>query len=248
MKVGIFLIHGFMEDAELTFKELKHSLNKFGLTDYLAVSLQGHGNTENINRFNCAKCLKKVCEQYQQFKLKYDLVYLIGVSAGGTISTYLAKQYGADKLVLVSPMFEYDGTSIWYQDNMNYRKKNSRFKIFNSKNDYKLENTSRFVEIGKKSYGLPENRNFLEVKEKVYLNFAKLIKHINKKVDKIDTPTRIYHADSDEMVPLDSSLSILKKIKSKDKKMIVISGEYHRILSSEINQKVFNEIGQFFNL
>ncbi len=255
-KVGLFCVHGFLEDGEHSFHYVKKALDSHNISNYVLTDLQGHSPNEDINSFNYKKCLLKVETEYQEFKSGYDEVYLLGFSMGGVIATHLSSKYGSNKLVLVSPAFKYGQSSQFARDFvslMNKTKKDETFpslmELLSFNREDRLNKIQEFVNEEYRELGA-SYENFIyrlsKLKPLTFLNFTRLVASVKKKLKLENVPTRIYHAEFDELVPVGASLYIFEKIKAQDKRLTLVAGVHHRILASHIRNDIIEEILDFF--
>lgn len=256
--VGFFAVHGFLESGDISFGKLKHKLKKNNIPNFYAVDLHAHSEAENINDFNFTTCIEQVEKEYVAYKFKYSKIYLIGFSMGGVIASHLASKYGADKLVLVSPAFKYGGTKRVTSGIINFFKNekdaNSTMVEFLS-SKLKQEDIDEFVNnyLSESSDGDPDEKllkiQFMKklgkVKIGVFTNFAKLVSFVRKNLKGIDIPTRIYHSNTDELIPLEAAQIIFDHIISEDKRLTILTATEHRILASKHRESIMNEILMF---
>jgi carboxylesterase len=257
-KVGLFAVHGFMENGMMSFRNLSVVLDSMK-KDYYLTNLQGHRDNENINEFNYEKCLKEVEAEYVNFKMNYDEVMLIGFSMGGAIAAHLASKYGATKLVLVSAALKYGGTKRITTQALNMVKK-----AFGKNDD---RGAAQFLmdtinlskeEIGKLANDLLEDyqknkfdkeraaKNLSEAKIGVFMNFMKLISTVRDNLGWLDMPTRIYQSTDDELIPIESGYDALEKCTHLDRKLIILNKTKHGIMNSELRSYVIKDIVDFF--
>ncbi|QVK20610.1 alpha/beta fold hydrolase [Mycoplasmatota bacterium] len=249
-EVGLFCVHGFMEDGQTTFRYFAEFLKNNGIYDYYLTNLQGHGLGENINHFNYRKCIEQVEKEFIEYKENYKKVFIIGFSMGGVIASYLASKFGADKLVLISPAFKYGQGSQVLKD-LIHMVSNEDFpklgELLKADHEGRVNKVQNFINNEYKDKG-SSYVNFVDRISKVtvgpFINFTRLVSRLKKKID-LDIPVRIYHAEFDELVPLQSSVFIFKKIHSNDKRLVLLSGVGHRILSSNYKSLIFEEIYDF---
>ncbi|XMB85696.1 alpha/beta fold hydrolase [Mycoplasmatota bacterium WC44] len=254
-KKGIFCVHGFLENGLTSYIHFADYLYESGVYDYYLTDLQGHSIDEDINTFNYLKCIEKVTEEYKAYLTQYEEVYLIGFSMGGVIASYLASEFGCKKLVLVSPAFKYGQGSQILKDvihMLHVAKEDENFsfrELIKADTNQRKRSIQNYIDSAYGSKG-SSYENFMERLNKVnpttFINFTRLVAKLRKKINITDLPVRIYHAEFDELVPLQSSLYIFNKIKSDNKRLILMSGVHHRILSSNVKNEVFEEILKFF--
>jgi carboxylesterase len=248
MKKGLFCIHGFLEDSRTSYDYLATILDSRQIDDYYLADVQGHSIEEDINTFDYQKAIADIEQQYIEYKKIHDEVYLIGFSMGGVLAAHLANKYSADKMVLIAPAFKYGNGSQLAKDMFKLLKSigkgnelpKTREEFKNMLVDYAKQN----FPDGGSSYERFVTR-FENLKMLTFLNFTKLVKHINKDLKSIDVPTLIFQSDKDELVPLESAFYIFKKISNKHKRIVVLSHVKHRILGSEVKDEVIGDIIRF---
>jgi len=254
-KIGMFIIHGFLGNSTTGFGDLPEILDKNKIKFYMP-QLQGHGYNDDINTFDYKECLNKVEVEYQMFKKNFDKVYLMGFSMGGVIAGHLANLYGADKLVLISPAYKYGGGSkitskisdffkahkVKNEDEMadaldkNLSKKDAEKLI----SDFMGEEPSDKIDLKGDYAG-----KLKKIKISVFTNFMRLVSTVKKGLNPIDTPTRIYISEHDDIVPVDSAFYIFDKISSTDKRITILTKVGHRVLMSELREEIITEIIKF---
>jgi carboxylesterase len=257
-RVGLFAVHGFMENGRISFGNLANVLDQ-NKKEYYLTNLQGHRDNENINEFDYEKCLREVEAEYIDFKSKYDDVMLIGFSMGGAIAAHLASKYGATKLVLVSAAIRYGGTKRITTQALNIVKK-----AFGKNND---QGAAQFlmdtVNMTKDqiqsladdllaSYQKNKEdkartaKNLSEAKIGVFINFTKLISEVRDNLGWLDMPVRIYQSTDDELIPIESGYDALEKCTNLDRKLIILNKTKHGIMNSQLKDFVLKDIYEFF--
>lgn len=254
-KVGLFCVHGFLEDGEQSFHYLKEALKRNNISNYYLTDLQGHSVEEDINTFNYKICIAQLEEEYKEFKSRHDITYVIGFSMGGVLASHLASHLGADKLVLVSPAFKYGQSTQIARDFvslMNRSREDESFpgfrELMNFKSEDRITKIQEFINEEFKDLG-SSYENFMyrlsRLKMSTFLNFTRLVATVKRNLVLEDIPTRIYHAEFDELVPVAASLYVFGKVNSLDKRLTLVAGVHHRILASNIRDEIIEEILQF---
>lgn len=257
MSIGLFCVHGFLEDGQTSFQYLIERLERYGIQEYYTPNLQGHGPNEKIETFNYKLCLDQVEKEYIKYASEFDQMYIIGFSMGGVIAAHLASKFGCEKLVMVSPAFKYGNQLQVVTDFGEMLKGAIESEQFPSirtllKHDHQTRKeiihdyvNREFMDRGA-SY-----ENFLDrlsrIKPIMFLNFTRLVSTVRRQL-KFDEKmsARIYQAEKDELIPVSGSLYILHKIPSRNKRLIVLSGVRHRILSAPtVRDEIIEEIIQY---
>jgi carboxylesterase len=255
MKKGIFCIHGFLDNGNSTYSYFKMILEQYGIKDYHFTSIQGHGPNENINDFFYMEALDKVEKEYQAFKKNYDEVVLLGFSMGGAIAIHLAGKYGANRVALVAPALKYINMRQIIKDMAQLIKLMAKDEAFPSVGDI-FKGRSSISELMKKiteeQIGSPDEsydnllKNIKSATPLVYMNFTNLINRINEELpEKLTMPVIIFISENDNLVPMDSAFYVFNKVDNKEKKLVVIAGAKHKILSSPAKERVSKEIIEY---
>jgi esterase/lipase len=248
-KPSIFLVHGFLESANETYGEFLEKLDNKKYT-YQAVDLVGHGDDEYKN-FKYKDCITDVVNKYEEFVSSNDDIILIGFSMGGVIASYLATIHKPKKLILLSPAFQYVARSQMRTDVYSITKgylKHIQPNIFDflspeqfNKDLLEIIN-STFSEdvIFKKVFEMNDNIGF-----DMLLNFMLLVEDLKRKIKSITCDTLVYHGELDELVPIQASLEIYRKIDTRNKRLIILPKVYHRLMQSSLRHELHNEIFKY---
>jgi carboxylesterase len=258
-KIGLFGVHGFMENGRISFKTITPILEKMKV-DFQFLDIQGHGDDEDINSFDHDLVFKKIEKEYLEFKKNYKEVMLIGYSMGGAIAAHLASKYGATKLVLVSAALKYGGTKRLTAQALNIVKK--ALSKESSANKSAAEFLEQNINMGKEdikkladdlmeSYNVNRQKGTHEdkvskAKVGVFMEFTKLIADIRTNLGWLDMPVRIYQSTDDELVPIDSAYYALELCTNPDRKVIILNKTRHGIMNSSLKEYVLKEIIEFF--
>lgn len=144
-------------------------------------------------------------------------VILVGFSMGGVIASYCASKPNVDKLVLISPAFEYFNLS-------------NASTVISSLFENKEEDTSPYPEV-------PTNFT---------TTFTSLVDNCKIAVEDIQVPTLLVHGNEDDVIMVSSSRRFFKKIPTSDKFLLVLEGVSHQVLSHPTASKIVLENIQLF--
>lgn len=148
---------------------------------------------------------KKVVDHYIQADRE---VYLLGFSMGGVIASYLAAiQPSVKKLILIAPAFNY-----LHVDTITSVITKGAQSLFTSDRDKKSD---------------------IEVPRSFYNAFVDVVKHLKKYIHEVSCPVLLLHGDEDEVIPVRSSTWAFDKIPHTQKKLIILHGGHHRLLTDE---------------
>jgi carboxylesterase len=258
IKIGLFLIHGYLSDPEISYPDLAKILDKNKIENYYFPLIQGHGKGINANTFNYKEAIEKIENEYLLFRMKYDIVYIVGFSMGGALAFYLAEKFSAEKIVLLAPSLKYGGDNRLLSkvgESLKSSKEDELAKDVMKralKNDIETkEILEKFLRDNSGDGAVDYKRDFEErlghLKVSVFLNFMKLISFIRRATDKtiLDIPARLYISENDDLVPLAGPMYAFERIEHDDKKLVVFSGVKHRILMSKLKKEIIEDMLKF---
>ena len=257
-KIGLFIIHGYLSNPEVSFMGLKEILIKNKIDGYYFATVQGHGVGVDPNTFNYQKAIDLIEAEYKLFSVDYDVIYIMGFSMGGALATYLAAIYGADKLVLLAPALKYGGDNRLLDKIGSFMKSSKEEEesasdlMTKTLGDAEAKNLIMdFVNSSDGDGGTDYKKEFNErlgkLKISVFVNFVKLISRIGKDIknSKIYCPARIYISENDDLVPLEGALYAFNRVTSTDKQLKVYSGVKHRLLASSLRKEIIEDFIKF---
>ena len=217
LRKAVLIIHGF---AGGTYDEenLANCLEKSSKLDVYSFTLPGHEKYS----FKTVKYQKWIAESENQLKKLIDYgykdIYVVGHSMGGVIATYLASKYKeVKKLVLAAPAFTY----LTFGENSNTLDKVKSAFIAIREND-KDEILTRFLKLPLTSIN----------------EFVKLINTYSDSYKKVSIPILILHGKEDTIVPVESSINVYEKLKSKNKKLILLDNESHDLFRNDASPAI----------
>lgn len=102
---GVFLIHGFTgSPAEMIPFAKKFEEKNFSV---YCPRLAGHGtDIKDFTNSTMEEWYRSALDQYLEFKSKVKKVYLLGLSLGGQIATYISFIAGCEKMALFSTPYD----------------------------------------------------------------------------------------------------------------------------------------------
>lgn len=229
-RIGAFFIHGFM-GYPTDFGNIPSKLEKLNVDTKLII-LPGHGEDENVALYSWKNWLSYAEKSYLDYKAKFDVVFLIGFSMGGTIATYLASKYGCDKLVLIAPAYLYLNPIQHVKD----------IKLAIHKRIFKVNEIKNMIV---EKYGYRDVTK--KIKIKTYLDFISITKYCIRNSGCLNMPARLFHGDKDEIVPIKSSMNALKRFTNNDIKLHVIPYGSHMLLLGPKGNEVASMVAEFLN-
>lgn len=226
MKRAIFLIHGFNENIDKTFKSFLANTDFKGY-DIIKHTVLGHDKESN---FAYNEELELLDAKFSKVVSSYKEIYIIGFSMGGVLATHLAYNYRVTKLILIAPAFKYLINSNFFTVAQSILKEC----IHNAKSIPDARRVmDEYLHNHYESKDLIFREHKLEHADEVdaLLNFILLVRHIIEEVNEIHVPTLILHGEKDELIPIESSLHIYNKITTDDKHLLILPNCYHRVLN-----------------
>jgi len=223
---GVLLIHGFTgTPSEMRF--LGEFLRDKGYT-VKGILLKGHGTTlDDMRKCSYRDWIRGTVEGYKSLKQECDEGFAVGLSMGGLLSLYLARNYDIKGAAALSTPIRIHGRAA----------------------------ALAFIEKNFRTYILrkPEKRNINIISyDKSPLisvhNLFKLIRYIKENLQYIKKPVLIMQSYRDKTVSPLSANIIYNNIGSKDKSIIYLHGSGHVITCDNEKEQVFKEIYNFIKI
>lgn len=220
---GIMLIHGFTgTPSEVRY--MGEYLRNKGYT-VKGILLRGHGTTpEDMKKCGYRDWIRGAVEGYKALKQECDEVFAVGLSMGGLLALYLARNYDVRGVAALSAPIRIHG---------------------------RLAALS-FVERHFKTYILrnPEKKdiNIISYDKSPIIsvhNLFKLIRYVKANLRYIEKPVLVMQSYADRTVSPMSANIIYNNIGSKDKSIIYLRNSGHVITCDEEKEQVFEEVYNF---
>jgi carboxylesterase len=220
---GILLIHGFTgTPSEVRF--LGEFLRDKGFT-VKGILLKGHGTTpDDMRKFGYRDWISGAVEGYKSLKQECDEVFAVGLSMGGLLSLYLARNYDVRGVAALSAPIRIHGRLAA----LAFIEKN--FKTYILRNPDKKD-------INIISY---DKSPIVSVN-----SLFKLIRYIKASLKFIDKPVLIMQSYGDRTVSPLSANIIYNNIGSKDKSIVYLHKSGHLITCDNEKELVFAEVYNF---
>ncbi len=233
--IGVFLVHGFTGSPAEMIPFAKKFENK-NISVYCP-RLAGHGtDIKDFVNTTVEQWYQSAFDQYLEFKSKVKKTYLIGLSLGGQIATYLSYIAGCEKIAIFSTPYDLPDTK------MKYAKFISFFIKKIKKNEKK---PAVFDENGRKLMVNYDNYPFYYTKP-IY-QLYKSFKLFHYYIKKINSPLLIVQSKLDPVSSFKSPQKIFNKSKScKTKQMKYLEKSSHVITLDYEADKLFNITCDFF--
>ncbi len=234
-KIGIFLIHGFTGSPAEMIPFAKRFESK-NISVYCP-RLAGHGtNIDDFNSSTVDQWYQSALDQYLEFKSRVKTTYIIGLSLGGQIATYLSYMAGCEKLALFSTPYDIP------DNKMKYAKLIS---IFVKKIKKKEEKPAIFDEKARKLLLNYDNYPYYYLKpvSQLYKSF----KYFHHYIKKTFAPLLIVQSELDPVSSFKSPQKIFNKSKSsKIKQMKYLKKSSHVITLDYEADELFSITYDFF--
>lgn len=204
----------------------------------IAPRYPGHGAKGKVMSSYGWQDWYKVAEtEYLDLSKKYDEVYVLGFSTGGTLTLKLAEKYNIKKIILLSP-FIYISYK-WYYI---LRPETYLTTVGSFINDWPADMTLVHINdpVARSKYVRGDYFSF-----KATRSALELINNVKNDIDKIKSPVLIIHSKGDETTDYTGSEYLYKNIGSTDKKFITLNKSNHIVGLDYEKRKVFREIKNF---
>ncbi len=233
--IGVFLIHGFTGSPAEMIPFAKKFEEK-GLSVYCP-RLAGHGtNIEDFIKSTVEQWYQSAFDQYLEFKKKVKKIYIIGLSLGGQIATYLSYIVGCEKLALFSTPYDIPDSKM----------KNAKFiSIFIKKIKKKESKPAVFDEKARKLMVNYDSVPYHYIKpiSELYKSFKMFHYYIRK----TKSPMLIIQSELDSVSSFKSPQKIFNRSKSsKIKQMKYLKKSSHVITLDYEADELFSYVYDFF--
>ena len=207
-RAGILVSHGFTGTTQ-SMRPLGEAYAKAGYT-VCGPRLKGHGtHYEDMEQTTYEDWIDSVEEGYQWLKERCDIIFVTGLSMGGTLTLYMAETY--PDIQGIVPI-------------------NAAIDI-----PVMADGAAHRAELPRYLDAIGSDIKNPEVKELAYektpvaslLQIVKLMEKVRADLHKITCPALILVSEEDHVVPPDNSRLILEKISSAEKELVSLKNSYH---------------------
>jgi carboxylesterase len=215
---AVMLIHGYT-GIPGHYQFLAEQVNKAGFAVF-APRLPGHGtNREDFLRSSYRDWLLRCRNLYTELKQKHTSVAIGGLSMGGSIALILAAQYKPEKLLLYAP-------AITLKQKIAYFSPFLKYIIPRTRSGYKEEHEDPDTQFLAEQYWHYHETGMIASVEK-------LRKMAFKSLPDITSDTAVFVSLRDNTVPVKAADIILRKIRSENKKKILLNNSSHLLVKDE---------------
>ncbi|MCX8058219.1 MAG: alpha/beta fold hydrolase [Spirochaetes bacterium] len=231
---GIILFHGYSgSPSEMLI--LAKKFEDRGISVYCP-RLTGHGtNFQDFEDTKMQDWFRCATDAYLEFSKRVKNVYLVGLSMGGILSSYLAYLFNIEKIALLATPYDYPDKKFKYL--WLIKPFFNRIKQPNSAPALNNLNNKNYLIYYKDYYSI---KSLIELKKTINF-FRKILKKV--KADSI-----IFHSEKDKIVSYRSPQMIYNKIGSKRKQLIYLKKSNHVLSLDYEVDIIFDNICSFFNI
>jgi len=233
--IGVFLVHGFTgSPAEMV--PFARRFEEKGFSVYCP-RLAGHGTViKDFENSTVDQWYQSAYDQYLEFKSRVKKTYLIGLSLGGQIATYLSYIVGCEKLALLSTPYDIPDKKMKYAKFLSF---------FIKKIKTADEKPSVFSETGSKLMVNYSDSPYYYTKT-IY-QLYKSFKFFHYYIKKTNVPIFISQSELDPVSSFKSPQKIFNKSKaSKIKQLKYLKKSSHVITLDYEAEELFSMIYDFF--
>ncbi|MFE8701379.1 alpha/beta hydrolase [Cytobacillus sp. FJAT-54145] len=205
-KIGILVSHGFTGSTQ-SMRPLGEAYAKAGYT-VCGPRLKGHGtHYEDMEQTTHEDWIVSVEEGYQWLKERCDIIFVTGLSMGGTLTLYMAEKYESIKgIIPINAAVELpDLAAVQNLDGV------------------------RFLDAIGSDIKNPEIKELAYEKTPVKSvgELVQLMEKVKGNLHKVTCPTLIFVSEEDHVVPPSNSNLIYENIASDQKQLITLNESYH---------------------
>lgn len=207
--VGVLVIHGFTGSTQ-SMHYLGKRIAEQGYTVY-GPRLTGHGtHQEDMEKATFKDWINDVEAALKKLKETCSIIFVAGLSMGGTLTLYLAERYPEIAGIMpINAAIDLPGMNGYYGEIAN--------------------GSERFVDgIGSdiKKDGI-EELAYAQTPVKSMGELLELMDLVRKDLGEIAAPALLFSSTVDNVVPPVNSKEIYKSISSDDRKIIYLENSYH---------------------
>ncbi|PLT32917.1 carboxylesterase [Bacillus sp. V5-8f] len=204
-KVGILVSHGFTGSTQ-SMRPLGEAYAKAGYT-VCGPRLKGHGtHYEDMEITTYQDWIVSVEEGYQWLKERCEVIFVTGLSMGGTLTLYLAENHPEIKAIIpINAAIEIDNMAA---------AQNVEVRFLDA-----IGSDIKKPEVIELAYEKTPVRSIGEI--------VKLMGQVKGDLKKITCPALIFVSREDHVVPPDNSQIIYEQISSQEKRIVHLDNSYH---------------------
>lgn len=232
-ELGMVMSHGY-KSAPKEMAELAQFVHTLGVNVY-CIRMDGHGTVpEDLKGSSYVHWIDSFNRGFAAMRLISRKLYLCGFSAGGVLALIAAasKQHKVDGLICINTAIKFDDMRFNYLlPTMGVI--SSWLSHINTKIEY-IQDTPENPDV---NYSEHHIRSIMELK--------KLIDFAYPLLKKVTAKTLIIQGDQDPVVNPKGADLIYERIKSEQKRKVIIEAKEHVILNSKHYEQIFGAIREF---
>ncbi|MCI1593032.1 MULTISPECIES: alpha/beta hydrolase [Heyndrickxia] len=225
-RIGILVSHGFTGTTQ-SMKPLGEAYAEKGYT-VCVPRLLGHGTHYlDMEASTYRDWVKSIEEGYHWLKERCDIIFVTGLSMGGTLTLYMAETYPDIKgIIPINAAIDIPMMA-----------------------DVAAQSEVRFLDAIGSDIKKPNVKELAYEKTptKSIQQIVQLMKVVKEDLSKVTCPTLIFVSKEDHVVPPDNSQLIFEHISSKEKELIELKNSYHVATLDNDQQIIIENTLQFIN-
>jgi len=230
---GLVFSHGYMA-APAEAKDLAHYLFDKGINIYVP-RLRGHGSApealKNITEMDWESDFERTFTAMRQV---CDKVFIGGFSTGGLLALLHASKYPVDGVIAINSALKLNNLKVSYVV--------PSLNVFNEMISYlHAKGIKEWIENHSENPNINYNKHPLES----IAQMEKVMTKTDKILQRITAPILILQGDNDPVVNPKSAQFIYNRVKSKWKKLVIVSRKNHTIIIGKGEIEIFESINRF---
>jgi len=247
---AILLFHG-LTGSPFEMRYYGRGLHLLGY-DVFCPCLPGHCTSiEDLKSKSWEDWVNFGITEFDKLYLYYDEVFIAGLCLGALVALSIAIENKNPKAIaLLSPTLSLDGWSLpWYRFLIVLAYTPLRYLIdysFKEREPYGVKNEH----VRKKIVSLLATHNntaYDRYPAVTFVELKKFSKYIRRNIEKVKTPTIIFHPELDDICNIKNAEFIYEHIGSNEKEFVVLSDSYHMITIDNDREIVIEKTTEFFN-
>ncbi|UOR13057.1 alpha/beta hydrolase [Halobacillus amylolyticus] len=226
-EVGILVSHGFTGTPQ-SMKPLADAYLKTGYT-VACPRLEGHGTTpEDMEVSNKDDWIQSVETAYQWLNERCSIIFVVGLSMGGTLALYLAEKYKK-----INGVISING-AVDIPDMENVMESTKDRFVAAIGSDIKKEDVEELA--------------YDKTPINAIRSLMALMKEVHEGLADIHCPALIFVSEEDHVVPPDNSETIFDSVFSEHKELVRLENSYHVATLDNDQDLIIERSLEFFQM